>query len=108
MKNADDLKVTIINSESQYFKEGEQLDFKQANEVSDEKMAVFVVLTEEDKGGTLDNRVVFFEDEFGTLPQISDVEMVFSASRSRNILSLPIIQILEIKKSMEQKELKLS
>ncbi|WP_373844713.1 TraM recognition domain-containing protein [Clostridium sp.] len=26
------------------------------------------------------------------MPQIPDVEMVFSASRSRNILSLPIIQ----------------
>lgn len=81
-----------------------------------EKTAVFVVLPEEDKtkyflfslflmqlyrellnladetGGVFKNRIIFFEDEFGTLPPIPDIEMVFSASRSRNILSVPIIQ----------------
>ena len=87
-----------------------------AEKFASKKTAVFVVLPEEDKtkyflfslflmqlyrellnladekGGILDNRVMFFEDEFGTLPAIPDVEMVFSASRSRNILSVPIIQ----------------
>ncbi|MBQ7727122.1 MAG: type IV secretory system conjugative DNA transfer family protein [Clostridia bacterium] len=43
-------------------------------------------------GGRLSKRVMFFCDEFGTLPQISSAEMMFSASRSRGITLVPIIQ----------------
>lgn len=37
-------------------------------------------------------RVMFFLDEFGTLPKIDSAEMMFSAARSRNILFVPIVQ----------------
>lgn len=37
-------------------------------------------------------RVMFFLDEFGTLPKIESAEMMFSASRSRNIFFVPIVQ----------------
>lgn len=37
-------------------------------------------------------RVMFFLDEFGTLPKIDSAEMMFSAARSRNILFVAIIQ----------------
>jgi type IV secretion system protein VirD4 len=85
----------------------------------DNKTAVFFVLPEEDttkhflfslfvmqlyrelliiadckSNKKLEKRVMFFEDEFGTLPTIHDVDMTFSASRSRNIFSIPIIQAL--------------
>jgi type IV secretion system protein VirD4 len=77
---------------------------------------VFVVLPEEDKskhfmvsllvqqmyreilavadetGGKLDNRVMFFLDEFGTIPKIESAEMMFSASRSRRMSIVAIIQ----------------
>lgn len=48
-------------------------------------------LVTDTKDGVLKNRIIFYEDEFGTLPPIPDIEMVFSASRSRNILSAPLI-----------------
>lgn len=35
---------------------------------------------------------VFFCDEFGTLPKIESAEMMFSASRSRRLQIVPIIQ----------------
>ncbi len=81
-----------------------------------EKSAVFLVLPEEDptrhfliglimqqlyreilsiadeKGGKLDNRVVFFADELGTIPKIQSLEMMFSASRSRRLTIVGIIQ----------------
>lgn len=88
-----------------------------AENFADNKTAVFVVLPEEDKtkyflfslflmqlyrellniadgkeNKMLKNRILFLEDEFGTLPTIPDVDMVFSASRSRNILSIILIQ----------------
>lgn len=44
--------------------------------------------------GKLPNRVMFFLDEFGTLPAIQSAEMMFSASRSRRISFVPIIQSL--------------
>ncbi len=80
------------------------------------KSAVFIVMPEEDTskyfmvsliiqqmyreilavademGGKLKNRVMFYEDEFGTLPKIESAEMMFSASRSRRISMVPIIQ----------------
>ena len=37
-------------------------------------------------------RVVFFLDEFGTLPPIDSASMMFSAARSRNIFFVPIVQ----------------
>lgn len=45
-------------------------------------------------GGKLPNRVMMFMDEFGTLPAIQSAEMMFSASRSRRISFIPIIQSL--------------
>ena len=46
----------------------------------------------DEKGGKLKNRCIFFCDEFGTLPKIQDAEMIFSASRSRRLQIVPIIQ----------------
>lgn len=81
-----------------------------------EKSAIFVIMPEEDSSkyfmvslliqqlyreilavadennGKLQNRVVFYCDEFGTLPKIESAEMMFSASRSRRISIVPIIQ----------------
>lgn len=81
-----------------------------------EKSAIFIVIPEEDnskyfmvslilqqlyreilsvadeKGGKLDNRVMMYLDEFGTLPKIESAEMMFSASRSRKVSIVPIIQ----------------
>ena len=81
-----------------------------------ERSAIFVILPEEDQskyfmvslliqqlyreiltiadenGGTLDNRVMFFMDEFGTFPKIEGAEMMFSAGRSRKISMVAIIQ----------------
>ena len=81
-----------------------------------EKSALFLVMPEEDpskffmvsliiqqlyreilsvadeNGGKLPNRAVFYCDEFGTLPKIESAEMMFSASRSRRLSIVPIIQ----------------
>ncbi len=81
-----------------------------------EKSAIFVIMPEEnpntffmisliiqqlyreilavadEQGGKLANRCVFFCDEFGTLPKIESAEMMFSASRSRRLQIVPIIQ----------------
>ncbi len=81
-----------------------------------EKSAVFIIMPEEnpntffmislilqqmyreilavadENGGKLKNRCVFFCDEYGTLPKIQDAEMMFSASRSRRLQIVPIIQ----------------
>ena len=81
-----------------------------------EKSALFIVLPEEDltkyfmvslmiqqlyreilavadeNGGKLRNRVVFYCDELGTLPAIQSLELIFSASRSRRLTMVPIIQ----------------
>ena len=46
----------------------------------------------DENGGVLQNRCVFFCDEFGTLPKIDSAEMMFSASRSRRLQIVPIIQ----------------
>ncbi len=83
-----------------------------------EKCAVFIVLPEEDntkyflvslfiqqfyreilsvadeQGGKLKRRVVFFCDELGTIPPIDSLELMFSASRSRGLLMVPIVQSL--------------
>ena len=81
-----------------------------------EKSAIFIVLPEEDltkyfmvslmiqqlyreilavadeHGGKLENRVVFYCDELGTIPPIESLELIFSASRSRRLMMVPIIQ----------------
>lgn len=83
-----------------------------------EKSALFLVMPEEDPskffmvsliiqqlyreilsvadehGGRLPNRAVFYADEYGTLPKIESAEMMFSASRSRRLSIVPIIQSL--------------
>jgi len=80
------------------------------------KSAIFIVLPEEDSskhfmvslivqqlyreilavadehGGKLPNRVMMYMDEFGTIPKISDAEVMFSASRSRRCSIVAIIQ----------------
>ena len=80
-----------------------------------EKSAVFLVLPEEEptkhflvglimqqlyreilsvadeKGGKLDNRVIFYADELGLIP-FQSLELVFSASRSRGLTIVGIIQ----------------
>ncbi|MCM1061630.1 MAG: TraG/TraD/VirD4 family protein, partial [Eubacterium sp.] len=48
----------------------------------------------DEKGGQLDKRVMIYGDELGTLPKIEGVEMMFSASRSRKISIVAIIQSL--------------
>ncbi len=87
-----------------------------AERFCNEKSAIFVIMPEEnpntffmisliiqqlyreilavadEQGGKLKNRCVFFCDEFGTLPKIESAEMMFSASRSRRLQIVPIIQ----------------
>jgi len=48
----------------------------------------------DEHGGKLPNRVMMFLDEFGTIPKIDSAEMMFSASRSRRVSMVPIIQSL--------------
>ena len=83
-----------------------------------EKSAIFLVMPEEDNtkhflislfiqqyyremlsyadehGGRLKNKVIMYLDEIGTIPKIESAEMMFSASRSRNISIVAIIQSL--------------
>lgn len=93
-----------------------------AEKFCSEKSAIFIVLPEEDiskyfmvsliiqqlyreilviadeNGGRLKNRVMFFCDEFGSFPKIEGAEAMFSASRSRRISIVAIIQsLLQIK-----------
>ena len=87
-----------------------------AEKFCNEKSAIFIVLPEEDiskyfmvsliiqqlyreilviadeNGGKLKNRVMFFGDEFGSFPKIEGAEAMFSASRSRRISIVAIIQ----------------
>jgi len=87
-----------------------------AERFCNEKSAIFIVLPEEDltkyfmvslmiqqlyreiltvadeHGGKLENRVVFYCDELGTIPPIESLELIFSASRSRRLMMVPIIQ----------------
>ena len=49
----------------------------------------------DENGGKLKNRVMFFLDEIGTIPKIESAEMMFSASRSRIISIVAIIQSLQ-------------
>lgn len=82
------------------------------------KSAIFLVMPEEDSskyfmislliqqfyreilayadecGGALKNRVVMYLDEVGTIPRIQSAEMMFSASRSRRLSIVALIQSL--------------
>lgn len=51
-----------------------------------------ILAVADENGGQLQNRCIFFCDEFGTLPKIESAEMMFSASRSRRLQIVPIIQ----------------
>jgi len=87
-----------------------------AEKFCNEKSAIFVVLPEEDttkyfmvslmlqqlyreilnvadeQGGKLPKRVMFYLDEIGTIPPIESLELMFSASRSRRLTLVPILQ----------------
>ncbi len=90
-----------------------------AEQFCKEKVAVFIVFPEEDNtkyfmvslfvaqlynecltianqegNNRLDRRVMFFLDEFGTMPKIDNVDKMFTAGRSRNIIFFPMIQSL--------------
>lgn len=51
-----------------------------------------ILAVADENGGKLKRRCIFFCDEFGTLPKIESAEMMFSASRSRRLQIVPIIQ----------------
>ena len=87
-----------------------------AETFANEKCCMFIVLPEEDntkhfmaslitiqlyrellsiadeEGGRLSKKVMFYLDEFGTIPKIQSADMMFSASRSRNISIVAVIQ----------------
>ncbi len=84
----------------------------------EEKSAIYLTLPEEDatkhflisliiqqiyrelltiadgQGGALNDRVIIYADELGTIPRIENLEMIFSAARSRKISIVAIIQSL--------------
>ena len=51
-----------------------------------------ILAVADEHGGKLPNRVMMYLDEFGTIPKISDAEVMFSASRSRRCSIVAIIQ----------------
>ena len=51
-----------------------------------------ILAVADENGGRLNNRVMMYLDEFGTFPKIESAEMMFSASRSRMVSIVPIIQ----------------
>lgn len=51
-----------------------------------------ILVLADEMGGKLKNRIMFYLDEFGTIPKIENVEMMFSAIRSRNVSIFAIIQ----------------
>ena len=53
-----------------------------------------ILAVADENGGKLKNRVMFYADELGTLPPIKSLELIFSASRSRRLSLVPIIQSL--------------
>lgn len=89
-----------------------------AEKFANQKCAIFLVMPEEDNtkyfiisliiqqlyreilvvadehGGKLENRIMFYLDEIGTIPKIESAEMMFSASRSRRLSIVAIIQSL--------------
>lgn len=108
--------LTFIDSELEQI-----MCFKNSIDVErfcNEKTAIYLVLPEEDttkyfiaglfiqqmyremlmvadaNGGKLNNRVMFYCDEIGTMPKIDGLEAMFSAARSRKISIVAIIQSL--------------
>lgn len=87
-----------------------------AEKLCSSKSAIFIVMPEEDNskyfmvslivqqlyreilsyadecGGKLKNRLMMYLDEFGTIPRIESAEMMFSASRSRKVSIVAIVQ----------------
>lgn len=53
-----------------------------------------LLMVADEHGGKLPNRVILYGDELGTLPKIDGLEMLFSASRSRQVTVVAIIQAL--------------
>ena len=53
-----------------------------------------ILVVADEMGGHLKNRVMFYLDEIGTIPKIESIEMMFSASRSRRLSIVAIIQSL--------------
>lgn len=51
-----------------------------------------ILAVADENGGALPNRAMFYCDEFGTLPPIQSAEMMYSASRSRRLSIVSIIQ----------------
>jgi len=51
-----------------------------------------ILMVADEHGGKLPNRVMMFLDEIGTIPKIESAEMMFSASRSRRVSIVAIIQ----------------
>lgn len=51
-----------------------------------------ILMVADESDGRLKNRVMMFLDEYGTLPKINSAEMMFSASRSRRVTLVPLIQ----------------
>lgn len=51
-----------------------------------------ILTVADEQGGALKDRVMFYMDEFGTLPAISSAEKMYSASRSRKLSLVSIIQ----------------
>ena len=51
-----------------------------------------ILTVADENGGSLKNRVMFYCDEFGSLPPISSAEVMYSASRSRKLSIVSIIQ----------------
>ncbi len=51
-----------------------------------------ILVVADENGGALDNRVMFYCDEFGTLPPLDSAEVMYSASRSRKLSIVSIIQ----------------
>lgn len=53
-----------------------------------------ILTVADDQGGALKNRVMFYLDEIGTIPRIESIELMFSASRSRKVSIVAILQSL--------------
>ena len=51
-----------------------------------------ILAVADENGGKLRNRAIFYCDEWGTLPPIQSAEMMFSASRSRRLSLVSVIQ----------------
>lgn len=53
-----------------------------------------ILVVADEQGGKLKDRIMFYLDEIGTIPKIDSIEMMFSASRSRRLSIVAIIQSL--------------